>query len=131
MILESLLIKVVDEAIKKTIMIVISEVNLLICIVNDLMDLKLLENKEYVARKEEFALDSVFQFIQTMFAQQAELQKSTIKLEVMSNDGRRLPELLIGDKPRLKQVLVNLVKNALRFSYGKDVTIRATYDDNY
>lgn len=129
MILESLYTKVVDQAIRRTIMVVISEVNLLICLVNDLLDLKFIENAQYVAKQEEFTVKSVFQFILTMFAQQATLQKSTIKLEA-AQDGV-LPETLIGDKLRLKQVMVNLVKNAFKFGKGKDVKISASYDYNY
>lgn len=36
--------------------------------------------------------------------------------------------MLVGDKLRLKQVLVNLVKNALRFGCGKEIRIGAQYD---
>lgn len=63
MILENIYIKVLDEAIKRTILIVISEINLMICLVNDLMDLKLLESKEYVAKKDEFSIKNIFTFI--------------------------------------------------------------------
>ena len=36
---------------------------------------------------------------------------------------------MFGDQIRLKQVLVNLTKNALKFSYGKPVTIQSSYDE--
>lgn len=39
-----------------------------------------------------------------------------------------LPETLIGDQIRLKQVLVNLTKNALKFSFGKPIKIQVNYD---
>ena len=39
-----------------------------------------------------------------------------------------LPRSLVGDKIRLSQVLVNLVKNALKFSHNRPIKIRASYD---
>lgn len=128
MILEGLYSKIEDEAIKRTFMVVISEINLLICLFNDLMDLKLLDSREFSARKEVFDVKSIFEFIITMFAQQAELQRSSVQVEVA--DDEQLPAALIGDKMRLKQVLVNLVKNALKFCQATQVTIKATFDSH-
>ena len=39
-----------------------------------------------------------------------------------------LPEKIIGDQIRLKQILVNLTKNALKFSHGQPIHIFAGYD---
>ena len=40
---------------------------------------------------------------------------------------KELPEKLIGDQIRLKQVLVNLTKNAIKFSPRKDICIKAAF----
>lgn len=39
------------------------------------------------------------------------------------------PESLIGDERRFKQVLINLVKNALKFTKGGRITIKMHYAD--
>ena len=36
--------------------------------------------------------------------------------------------MLVGDQIRLKQVLINLTKNALKFTSRGEISIRASYD---
>ena len=47
--------------------------------------------------------------------------------EQLDDELDSLPKQLIGDHLRLKQVLVNLIKNALKFSYGKPVRVKTSY----
>ena len=44
--------------------------------------------------------------------------------------GLPLPAALIGDESRLKQILVNMCKNALKFTMRGYVKILTTYDSN-
>ena len=41
-----------------------------------------------------------------------------------------LPNYLYGDKLRLKQILINLVKNALKFTKKGHIKLIAAYDES-
>ncbi len=43
-------------------------------------------------------------------------------------DTTHLPDRLYGDQIRLKQILVNLVKNAMKFSRAHPIRILSSYD---
>lgn len=80
-----------------------------------------------------------------MFSPQAEMQKTRITSESVSAEESRcaitadfeintalvnepLPESLVGDQMRLKQILINLVKNALKFTRTGLIRIISSYD---
>ena len=43
MLLDSLIMKIVDEAMRKMILVLISQINLLLCLVNDILDMKMID----------------------------------------------------------------------------------------
>ena len=74
MLLESLLRSVLDEAQKRLIVIVVSQINLLICLVNDILDLKMVQKGQFVPKNEVFSLREAIKFVLSIFSQQAQIQ---------------------------------------------------------
>ena len=71
MLLESLLRSALDEAQKRIIVIVVSQINLLICLVNDILDLKMVQKGQFVPKNEWFSLREAINFVLSIFSQQA------------------------------------------------------------
>ena len=49
-------------------------------------------------------------------------------MSLLNPDAVVMPQYLVGDERRFKQVLMNLVKNALKFTKSGMVKIRAYYE---
>ena len=69
MFLENLLCKELSSCVREMIFIVVSQINMLLCLVNDILDLKLIEENKFVAKKELFQPREIFGFISSMFQQ--------------------------------------------------------------
>ena len=54
MLLETLLQTVVVESTRQMIRLVISQINLLLCLVNDILDLKMIQQNRFVLKEQEF-----------------------------------------------------------------------------
>ena len=68
MFLERILSEVMGAQAKSYLQIVIYQINLLLCLVNDILDLKLIEEKQFEQKIESFKLRECFSFISNMFA---------------------------------------------------------------
>ncbi|MBK0380404.1 hybrid sensor histidine kinase/response regulator [Mucilaginibacter segetis] len=84
----------------------------LINVINDILDFSKIESGEMVLDVHEFSLRECIEEVLKLFAGQA--LKKSIKLTYTI--GENIPNDIISDKLRLKQVLINLVGNALKFT---------------
>ena len=79
--------------------------------------------------KEAFNVSQVIKSVCDIFATQAQANNVQIYTQIESNGLQDIP-LLVGDKRRLKQVLINLIKNAIKFTNQGVIKVKAKYKEN-
>lgn len=98
----------------------------LLGIVNDVLDLAKIEAGEMRLAREPFSLGGLLGEIGSVYGVQARDKGLTLSL----HRSEALPDLLVGDAARLRQVLVNLVGNAIKFTASGGVVVEAARLDN-
>ncbi len=91
----------------------------LLAIINDILDFSKIEAGKFSIRYHEFYLSNLLEGIGNMFSYRAQ-EKG---LELIIKTDPNIPNCLIGDGDRLKQVLTNLVGNAIKFTNSGEVTL--------
>jgi len=94
----------------------------LLQLINDVLDISKIEAGAMVLRPEPTDPRELCDFIHTMFAEPA--AKKAVKLECRVNED--LPRSLLFDRIRLRQILVNLVGNAVKFTDKGRVEMRVS-----
>ncbi len=100
--------------------------NLLRNLIDDILDFSRIEAGQVELKKSSFDLRDWLNNIIMMFRASATEQKLKLKHQV----SRQVPSLVIGDSLRLKQVLTNLISNALKFTPKGEVKVSVTVRDN-
>ena len=59
-----------------------------------------------------------------------EVQNGKLTTDIMNIQLGKTPKLLVGDIRRFKQVLINLVKNAIKFTKSGHIKIKVCYNSN-
>ncbi len=99
-------------------------VDALITLVNDILDLSKIEAGRMVLEAIPFSLrDTIGDTIRTLAVRAAERG-----LELTESIADDVPDAVIGDPGRLRQVLFNLVGNAIKFTHVGRVTVSASID---
>ena len=91
----------------------------LLNIVNDILDYSKIETGNLVLKNKSFQLSGILNDVESMFAPLVE--EKSLKLFFYAD--KAIPEFVRGDPERLRQILVNLVSNAIKFTNEGNVSL--------
>jgi CheY-like chemotaxis protein len=101
----------------------------LLAIINDILDISRIEAEQLTLEKKTFSLGRTIDESVRMLEGPAVAKGLVLSRELAAT----LPDLVIGDALRLKQILLNFIGNAVKFSDHGHIVVRAqtTQDDGH
>jgi signal transduction histidine kinase/CheY-like chemotaxis protein len=93
----------------------------LLSLVNDLLQINRIEENKIVLENLTFNLADEIYMVSKSLSYMADRNSNTIETVI----DEKIPEVLVGDKLRLSQILMNLVSNGLKFTTNGVVSIQA------
>jgi PAS domain S-box-containing protein len=96
----------------------------LLQIINDILDFSKIEAGKLEIERIEFPLRSTIDDVLELLVERAEARS----IELISVVDDRIPDTIVGDPSRLRQVLVNLVGNAIKFTERGEVSVHVALD---
>ena len=97
----------------------------LLRVINDILDFSKIEDGKLTLEQIWFDPEQLVRRSLTAFRNEARLKQIELKLEFA---GEPLPVELLGDPTRIRQVLVNLIGNAIKFTDHGHVKVRAVLE---
>ncbi|MDO9016838.1 MAG: response regulator [Deltaproteobacteria bacterium] len=96
----------------------------LLNLINDILDLSKVEASQLELERTGFSLSDLLEKVTEMVAARAQEKGLSLVSEIAPD----VPPDLVGDPTRLRQVLLNLVGNAIKFTESGEVSLRITRD---
>ncbi len=96
----------------------------LLDLINDILDFSKIEARRMELEKLDFDIRSVFDDVYLMMSLNTREKGLELKLDIAED----IPEILAGDPKRLRQVLVNLIGNAIKFTASGSISIHVAME---
>lgn len=96
--------------------------DLLLSLINDVLDLSKIEAGHCTLEESGFDLISLLHTLRTMMAERAKAKWLQLTFEIAPE----VPQFVIADEQKLRQVLLNLLSNAIKFTKQGSITLRVT-----
>jgi len=103
---------------------IMSSGNNLLELINSILDLSKMEAKQIEIKPEKTNIRKIFDEISLIFSGISKHQQTPVYKEI----NNQLPEILLMDAFRLKQILMNLVGNALKFTEKGKIILKADFE---
>ena len=116
--------EVQDREQRDRLRIIQSSADSLLNVLNDIIDHARLEAGKMTLEARDFSLQSLVRDVVGLFQPQAELKGLQLRARIDSN----IPPSVRGDDTRLRQVLVNLVSNAVKFTDRGSIDLHVSTD---
>ena len=114
---EQLLYEKLDEHTSRILKIIKSSSDHLAKIINDILDFSKLQNDKLVLEKVHFSIRKVLEDTCILFEKQAQRNNTSLTYSLSPDT----PAALLGDPYRLKQIMINLASNAVKFTVNGKV----------
>ena len=98
----------------------------LLKVINDILDISRIEAGRIAIENEPFILTDLFKSVIRPF----EIQAQKKGIELTYNIAPGIPQVVVGDQYRLRQVILNLVANAVKFTSKGEITISVFIEDS-
>ena len=112
---------------KKELEIIINASNHLINVVDDILKISRIEKNQLSLENKPYSITKLVQQIRHMF----EMQAVTKGLDFSSGVDENVPNILVGDSFRIKEIIINLVGNAMKFTSSGSISIHVSYEIPY
>ncbi len=109
---EQLLHEQFDDKTVRTLRVIKSSSDHLTRIINDILDFSKLQDGKVVLEKVHFSISKILDDVYTMFENQARRNNTLLSYSLHPDT----PPVLFGDPYRLKQIMINLVSNSVKFT---------------
>jgi len=104
-----------------------SSSELLLNLVNSILDLQKIRDNKFILKLSKDNLHHLLMEIFDLFKFQFDQKSLDLQLIISP----KVPEFIVTDQNRLRQILINLIGNSLKFTYKGGVIITASYLEGY
>ncbi len=111
----------VPNQMKEDLAIINSSGEYLLSLINDVLEMSKIEAGHIVIRPDHFDVYALLQDLQLMFSERCD--KHQLSLSVAHNDN--VPQYLYTDSGKLRQIIINLLGNAVKFTPQGGIALRA------
>jgi len=112
---------------KKELNIIINASNHLVNVVNDILEITKMEQHQLILENEAYSMRRMMDQISAMFEMQIKNKGLSFEVTIHKN----VPTMLFGDSFRIKEIIINLMGNALKFTEEGSIKVVVNYELPY